>query len=193
MRSVGTKAAHFTPVKRHLRFWLFLALCGLPLQCATLERLSLGDMIARSTAIVRGTVTGSTAAFSGPAIYTHYSIQVTEQLKGTAGGTLDVVLPGGAVQNLRQTFAGVPALNPGGDYVFFLFTGKSGMTTIIGLTQGLFTLAPDPSGDPTATRTASRELMLDPATGRPVKDDTLVMKLSGLRAQIAAGLKGAPK
>ncbi len=153
----------------------------------------MGEMVARSTAIVRGKVTGSSAAFSGPVIYTHYTVQVTETLKGTASGAMDVVLPGGVAQNVRQSFAGTPSLNVGAEYVLFLYTGKSGLTTIVGLTQGLFTLDSGASGDPTATRTATRELMLDPVTGHPVKDNTLVMKMSALRAQVAAGIQGAAK
>ncbi len=150
-------------------------------------------MVARSTAIVRGKVTGSSAAFSGPVIYTHYTVQVIETLKGTASGATDVVLPGGVAQNVRQSFAGTPSLNVGAEYVLFLYTGQSGLTTIVGLTQGLFTLDSGSSGEPTATRTATRELMLDPVTGHPVKDDTLVMKLSALRAQVAAGIQGAAR
>lgn len=190
MRSVGPIDAISTAVKRHFQFALVLTFCIWPLQCATLERLSLDDMIAKSTAIVRGKVAGSTAAFSGPVIYTHYTINVTERFKGAGQGSLDVVVPGGVANNLRQSFAGAPTLTPGAEYVFFLYTGKSGLTTIIGLTQGLFSLGADGSTDPTATRTASRELMLDAISGRPVKDETLVMKLSDLRTRIAAGVKG---
>jgi hypothetical protein len=39
-----------------------------------------------------------------------------------------------------------------------------------------------------ATRPASRELMLDAATSRAVKDSALSMKLSDLRTRIAATL-----
>ena len=39
-----------------------------------------------------------------------------------------------------------------------------------------------------ATRAASRELMLDRTTGRPVKDQTLTMRLSDLRSKIAGAL-----
>jgi len=163
----------------------------LPLQSATLERLSLDDLIGKSTAIVRGKVTGSSAAFTGPVIYTHYTIQVEESLKGNNQGTVDVVVPGGTANGLRQSFAGAPAFHTGDEFVFFLYTGKSGLTTVTGLTQGLFALPGDAGADPTATRNATREMMLDPASGRPVKDQTLTMKLSDLRSRIAAGLKGA--
>jgi hypothetical protein len=163
----------------------------MPLQCATLERLSLDDMIAKSTAIVRGKVSSATAAFSGPVIYTHYTIQVSEQFKGAKQSSIDVVEPGGVANGLRQSFSGAPALNPGDEYVFFLYTGKSGLTTVTGLTQGLFSLPGDGSTDPMATRSATHELMLDRSTGRPVKDQTLMLKLSDLRQQISAGIKGA--
>jgi hypothetical protein len=174
-------------VKRHFQLALLLTCCTMPLQGATLERLSLEDMISRSTAIVRGTVTGSYAAFSGPAIYTHYSIQVSERLKGGGNGSIEVVVPGGVAGGLRMSVSGAPVLNTGDEFIFFLYTGKSGLTSIVGLTQGLFSLAKGAS-DPTATRTASRELMLDPITARPVKDETLVMPLSQLRSRIAGGL-----
>jgi len=188
--SIGLRCAISTAVKRHFQFALVLTFGVLPLQCATLERLSLDEMIAKSTAVVRGTVAGAYATFSGPVIYTHYSIQVSERFKGPNSGSVEIVIPGGVANNLRQSFAGAPVLNQGDEYVFFLYTGKSGLTAIVGLTQGLFALAADPGGDPTATRNASRELMLDPSNGRPVKDETLVLKLSDLRSRVSAGVKG---
>jgi hypothetical protein len=178
-------------VKRHFMLALVLTFCMSPLQSATLERLSLDDMIVKSTLIVRGKVTASSAALSGPVIYTHYAVQVTERFKGQAGATIDVTVPGGTANGLRQSFSGAPALHPGDDFVFFLYTGRDGRTTVIGLTQGLFAL--DGGADPVTTRSASREPMLDRRTGRPVKDETMVMRLSELRGRIAAGVKGTSK
>jgi hypothetical protein len=169
---------------------LVLTFCVLPLQSATLERLSLTDMIQQSTAIVRGTVTGSHVTQQGRLIYTHYTVQVTEQFKGSAS-SVDIVVPGGTLNNVRQSFAGTPSFQAGDDYVFFLWTGPSGMTQIVGLTQGLFAMSGTSSGNPVATRAASSEVMLDPATGHQVKDRTLVMNLSDLRSLIANSLSGA--
>src|SRR5262249_1764073 len=109
-----------------------------------------------------------------------------ERLKGQAGSTVDIAAPGGTVNGLRQSFAGAPTLNKGDDAVFFLYTGRDGQTTILGLTQGLFSLSAD--GDPVSTRRASAELMLD-RTGRPVKDETMVMRLSALRSRIRGTAK----
>jgi hypothetical protein len=156
-----------------------------PLQGATLERLSLDDLIARSAAIVRGTVSDSWAAFTGSIIYTHYIIQVGETLKGASRNRVEIVVTGGTVNGLSQNFSGSPTLAKGDEFVFFLWTSKAGLTQIMGLTQGLFALPENGSSDPTATRPPTRELMLDPATAHPVKDAALSMRLSDLRSRIA--------
>ncbi len=176
-------------MKRRFGLASVLTFCMLPLQGATLERLSLDDMIAKSTAIVRGKVTGSHTAANGPLIYTHYSVQVSETFKGPAQSIVDLAVPGGSVGNRRQVFSGTPQLNPGDEFIFFLWTGRSGVTQIIGLTQGLFSLS-GASSHVVATRIASKELMLERGTAHPVKDQTLVMSLSDLRARIATTLSG---
>ncbi len=175
-------------VKRYLTIALLAACSILPLGSATLERLSLDDMIAKSTAIVRGTVTGTGRRSPGHDIYTHYRIQVSERFKGTAQKLVEIAVPGGTVGELHQTVSGSPVLRQGDQFVFFLWTSKSGVTWITGLTQGLFSLAGGNTADPTATRAASRELMLDAVTAHPVKDNGVSLKLSDLRTRIAARL-----
>ena len=175
-------------VKRYLTIALLAAGSLMPLYGATLERLSLDDMIAKSTAIVRGTVTGSWTAFTGRDIYTHYTIQVNERFKGPARSQVEISVPGGTVGELHQTVSGAPLLKRGDQYVFFLWTSSKGVTWITGLTQGLFSLTGGDATDPTATRAACRELMLDPATARPVKDRAVSFKLSDMRARIALRL-----
>jgi hypothetical protein len=176
-------------VKRYLILAMVVTSCILPLPGATLERLSLDDMITRSTSIVRGKVTASWPAFTGSVIYTHYQIQVSEQFKGTPRNSVEVMVPGGTARGLSQDFSGSPVLKQGDEFVFFLWTSKGGITWITGLTQGLFSLAPGDAGtDRVATRAASRELMLDRQTSRPVKDTALTMSVSELRTRIAATL-----
>jgi hypothetical protein len=160
-----------------------------PAECATLERLSLDEMITKSTTIVRGTVTSSWTAYKGAVIYTHYKIQVSESFKGSAKATTEIMVPGGMVNGVQQNFSGSPVLKQGDEFVFFLWTSSTGITWITGLTQGLFALpAADAATDRMATRQASRELMLDAATSQAVKDAALSMKLSDLRTRIAGTL-----
>ena len=176
-------------VKRYAWFAMLLVLGIRPLPCATLEQLSLDDLIGKSTAIVRGTVVDSWAALSGSIIYTHYKVQVSENFKGVRQSSVEIVVAGGVVNNLSQSFSGSPTLNKGDEFVFFLWTSRAGLTQIMGLTQGLFAVAPGGSADPMATRAATRELMLDPKTAQPVKDAVLSMRLSDLRSQIASTLQ----
>lgn len=165
-----------------------LALAALPLQCATLAQLSMPDMIANSTAIVRAKVVSSYVAMSGPVVYTHYQLQVSERYKGPAQSSVDLSIPGGVAGGIRQVWGGAPQLDTGAEYVFFLWTGKSGLTQVMGLTQGLFAVAQNGSKDPVVSRAATHELMLDRATGRAVQDRTLALQLSSLKSQIAAAL-----
>ena len=169
-----------------------LTFCLGLLQGATLEQLSMNDMIVKSTAIVHGKVSGTYSAFNNRIIYTHYTVQVSERFKGSNQNSIDVVVPGGTVGDLRQTFSGAPSFNVGDDYVFFLWTSRAGLTQVLGLTQGLFWVAQDGSADPVATRVASREPMVEHGTGRQVKDQTWSMKLSQLRTQIATTLANSP-
>jgi hypothetical protein len=187
MHSRGVLTAFPHSVQRCFLSTLVLSFCILPLQCATLERLSLDDLIAKSTSIVRGTVVGSYAAMRGPLIYTHYAIQVKENLKGSPQTIVDVAVPGGTAGQFQQIFAGAPQLPAGGDLVLFLWTGRSGLTQIMGLTQGLFSVSKDQSA---ATRPATSELMLDPVTAQPVKDQSLTLQMGDLRSRVAASAKG---
>lgn len=171
---------------------LLLALAALPLalHAATLERLSMDDIISKSSDIVRGKVIGAAASFRGTpgprgVIYTHYTIAVSERWKGASSRQMDVAVPGGAAQGYRQTFAGAPVLNTGDEFVFFLWTSRSGLTQIIGLVQGLFAVKVDASGVLTVNRAPSSELMLDGATGQPVTDAGFNLGLTALRAQVA--------
>jgi hypothetical protein len=95
------------------------------------------------------------------------------------------------VNNLSQSFSGSPTLNKGDEFVFFLWTSRAGLTQVMGLTQGLFAIAPGASADPMATRAATRELMLDPKTAQPVKDAVLSMRLSDLRSLITNTLQAS--
>ena len=184
-------SAPATLVKPLLLPTLILAYCAVALPAATLERLSLDDLINKSTTVVRGKVLNSFTATNGPVIYTHYRIQTSETLKGQPRGVVEIQLPGGVANNLRQSFAGVPQFKAGDEYVFFLWTGKTGATQVLGLTQGLFAVASGGAADPVTTRSASHEVMLERGTGKQVKDQTLTMHLSDLRSRIQSTLSVA--
>jgi hypothetical protein len=159
-------------------------------QATTLQRLSLDDMIRQSTSVVRAKVTGSYTTLRGQDIWTFYQLQVLETLKPgapAAGGSVDVGVPGGTMKGVRQAVAGAPALTPGTEYVVFLWTSRSGLTQVIGLSQGLFLVTHDDAGNSVLTRPAAAATMLD-QNGIPVADQAVSLSLVGLRARVGQGL-----
>ncbi len=173
----------------------FLPILGLTvvsLHAATLEYLSLDDMAKKSTAIVRGRVQSCAGEFRGSVIFTHCKVAVTEQWKGVSQTLVDVATPGGTARGMAQNFSGSPKLVPGEEYVLFLWTGKSGMTQLIGLSQGVFDLKPDAKGQAVAQRAAATERMLN-AAGKVISDSPLEMRVRDLKARVVKALAGEAK
>lgn len=152
-------------------------------QATTLQRLSVAEMTDQATEIVRAKVTGCSSAFRGSLIYTNCSLSVIERWKGAAQSTVSISIPGGTVGTRRQTFSGTPTLNPGDEQIFFLWTGRSGITQVMGLSQGLLTLEKASNGTVYATRTPTSERMLDGA-GRPVADEGVDVPLEELKSSV---------
>ena len=132
-------------------------------RATALEQLTLDDMIRQSTAIVRARVTGSHAGMRSGNIYTYFQLQVVENWKGQP--IAEVAVPGGVAGGIRQNVSGAPELKRGQEYVLFLWTSRSGLTQVIGLSQGLFQLSEEGSGGGSgvavAERPAASELMLN--------------------------------
>ena len=161
-------------------------------RATTLEQLTLDDMIRQSTAIVRARVTGSHAGTRGGNIYTYFQLQTVESWKGQA--ITEVAIPGGVAGGIRQSVSGAPELKPGQEYVLFLWTSRSGLTQVIGLSQGLFKLSEEGSeggrGVAMAQRPAASELMLN-RSGLPVDDHAVSMPVQDLRARVLQALGAA--
>ena len=174
-----------------MRFlWVTLSLATLlaPLEATTLQQLPFDEMVEKSTAILRARVAGSTGVLRGTDVYTMYRIEIQEILKpGVKPIPVEVAVPGGVAGDLRQMVAGAPSLRIGLEYVMFLWTGRSGITQLIGLSQGLFDVTRNGAGDPVASRGPAPELMLDSA-GHAVHDQPISMKLSDLKAQVSRAL-----
>jgi hypothetical protein len=154
-----------------------------PLPATTLQQLTLEDMTQKSTAIVRARVTGSRSSSRGSDVYTHFQLQVLETWKSSGHAPTEVAVPGGVFNGIRQSVAGAPELKPGQEYVLFLWTGRSGLTQVIGLSQGVFKLSEESSGGGVAQRPAASELMLNPS-GLPVENRPVSIPLQDLRSRV---------
>lgn len=166
-----------------------LAVAAAGLQATTLQQLTVDEMIQQSTAIVHVKVTSSSAAMRGRSVYTFYQFQTLETLKGTAPA--EVAVPGGIAGSIRQEVAGAPMLNTGGEYVIFLWTSNSGLTQVIGLSQGLFHVAQDASGNTVLVRAALSGATILNKSGQVQNPAAVTITLAGLKTEIqkVAGTK----
>jgi hypothetical protein len=151
---------------------------------ATLEQLSEQRLIEESTEIVRGTVLFCQQSYRQPMIWTLCDVTVTERFKGAAGNRVQVAIPGGTSGGFRQSFEGTPNLVRNGEYLFFLWQGKSGLKQIMGLSQGLLNVVRNEQGNLILVRGKSNEQMVD-AAGRAVEDSGMTMPLEQMRRRIA--------
>ena len=183
---LGTTAKQ---LMRIVAIFAFLVSVGIPARATILQRLTLDDMARKSTSIVRARVTGSSEVGRGGDVFTVYEFETLETLKsGAAAG--EVAVPGGVGGGMRQVVAGAPILGLGREYVLFLWTSRSGLTQLMGMSQGLFSVERTTTGDRMASRAAAGEQILD-ASGRAVRDETLSMPLTELKANVAKALGAA--
>ena len=167
---------------------LCLASASVPAGATTLQQLSLGEMAQKSTAIVRAKVTGAVEVLRGTDVYTVYQLETFETVKAPNGiKPAEVAVPGGVAGGLRQIVPGVPQLRAGQEYVLFLWTSRSGLTQLMGMSQGLFTVERTTAGGVLVTRAAAGEQMLD-GVGRAVRDEALSMPWPELKKKTMQAL-----
>ena len=156
---------------------------------ATLEQLTVEEMSQKATAIVRGRVSRCAGETRGSVIYTRCTVSVSERWKGQTPSEAEFVVPGGAARGLVQTFTGTPKFASGGEYVLFLWAGRSGVLQIIGLSQGKFDMSVNKTGEATVRRAVAGGRMLD-KTGNPVEDVAVEMTAAELRQRVRRALAG---
>ncbi len=161
---------------------LFLAGLCISSPAATLQYLSVDELVAQSTDIIRGTVVSSHTTLRGSVVYTLYTLHLTETWKGDAAGQIDIAVPGGTASGVRQSFAGAPELAPNSDYLVFLWKSRSGLNLIMGLSQGLFLIYLN-DGTAQVAQTASSEVMLN-AAGQPASAIPVKMRLSEMHTRV---------
>lgn len=172
-----------------MKFCLQAALFAVCLHATTLRQLTIDDMIAQSTSVVHVKVGSSGTLVRGHNIYTTYQLQVLETLKGAP--LSEAAVPGGTSAGIRQEVAGAPKLTLGGEYVLFLWTSNSGLTQIIGLSQGLFNVVQDANGNPVLVRGALTGATTVDKSGQVVNPSAVTISLANLKAEVQKVLGGA--
>ena len=175
-------------IRTSLLVWALASM--LPAHATTLGKASFDDLVQKSTGIVRGRVLSSYAASRGSIIDTYYRIQVVDRWKGSASTQVEIRVPGGTFNGQQQNYSGAPQLTEGATYVFFLWTGPSGVTQLLGLSQGVLDVSTDPAGNIVVSSEVTDALMVD-ASGQATSPQALRMKLTDFSSRVSAALKGA--
>jgi hypothetical protein len=175
-------------VMRALATFAWSACLWQSVSATTLQKLTLDELAAKSTAIIRARVISSRGSRRGTDVFTLYELETVEMVKGQYGRVPgQVAVPGGIAEGIRQVVAGAPVLKINQEYVLFLWTGHSGLTQLTGLSQGMFMVTRGPSGDVIASRAMASERMLD-GSGHPARSEPVAMPWSELKAKLVEAL-----
>lgn len=168
-------------------------LLALPAGATTLLRTDVAALSSSSDAVVHGIVRRVESRWSGDKrrIVTDVEIEVTDTLKGQAGGSVLVTQPGGRVGDIGQVVHGLASFTPGEEVVVFLDRRGKRAYQVSGMVQGKFQVqrdadgktvlaVPEPTGD---------VLLLDPATGQPAASAMKTVPLSELKATVRKALE----
>lgn len=121
------------------RVFLFIFFMATSSYATTVQRLGLEDLVKRAHSIVVGRVIGSRTYWSsnGKLIFTNYTIQVDERIKGQPARTVEVTTIGGKIGGIELHVAGMPSFQNGENAVVFI-EESAGFQTVLGLSQGKF-------------------------------------------------------
>ncbi|MBI3896287.1 MAG: hypothetical protein HY313_10210 [Acidobacteria bacterium] len=132
--------------KKILSSLLLTYLCLPAATATTLLPMNLDDLTKASPVIAYGKIVGSRAEWNEihTLIYTIYTFQAIEYLKGDLGPSFELHEPGGELDGLSMSVAGVPRFSPGQEAVLFLWTDSRGLHQVTGFEQGNLALQNDP-------------------------------------------------
>jgi hypothetical protein len=146
------------------------------------------DLADRAQVIVIGRATARQTVSIGPDLATLVTVAVTESLKGTAGPTLTVALPGGIDRRrkipIEVAHVGAPRIATGEEVLLFLERGDRlgpGVYVLSGRAQGKLSIVVDPAGVKWVSRDATPVAGDPPAAGQPVRP---LKRLSDVRDEI---------
>lgn len=118
----------------------------------TALKLSDAELVAGADLIVAGEVLSTESTWLDGTLVTIATVQVSDALKGDAGSTVTLVLPGGVDLSrdipVAMTYAGAPTVLPGEQVFLFVQEMPEAVGTyyVMGFSQGLFTISPAGNG-----------------------------------------------
>ena len=180
-----------TPFRRGVLILLSGALVltiGPSASATTVRQFDLEEMVETAEQIFLGTCLYGRCEARPSGICTRTTFRIEESIKGTFDAdTLRLRLPVGTIDGIRCTIPGMPSFEPGEEIVLFLTEGdEDGYPWVVGLSQGKFSVIPDP--------VSRRKVVVNAASGaashrRPLAKDE-DFSITGPTASGVAGIAG---
>ncbi|MGH9429044.1 MAG: hypothetical protein ACRD2L_22400 [Terriglobia bacterium] len=149
---------------------LCLVLAGsLPVFSTTVEKFTLDDLVQKSGRIIVGKCMSRASRWNdrNTLILTTARFAVSEPLKGSNDGFVNVVTVGGTLDGITQTVSGMPVFEPEEEVLLFLEPSKNGHWQPLGMSQGKFRILRNrQTGEEEVVHSLSGLELYDPANRR---------------------------
>ena len=133
----------------------------------TVEKFTLDDLVQKSGRIVVGKCISSESRWNdrNTLILTTTRFSVSEPLKGSSDGFVNVVTVGGTLDGITQTVSGMPVFEPEEEVLLFLEPSKNGHWQALGMSQGKFRILKNrQTGEQEVVHSLSGLELYDPAS-----------------------------
>lgn len=159
-------------------------------EASTVVAMSLEQMTDRAQTIFLGRVTGTRADWNveRTRIYTYVTLDVDRYLKGgSPSGTETIRLLGGRVGPYLAMVPGTPEFRMGEEVLLFTAGAGARIPTVLGLSQGKFTVVPDVNGERIVKRDITSLMLANyRSDSRKPGDPVNRYRLSEVEARIRA-------
>ena len=133
----------------------------------TVEKFTLDDLVQKSGRIIVGKCISSESRWNdrNTLILTTARFTITEPLKGSSDGFVNVVTVGGTLDGITQTVSGMPVFEPEEEVLLFLEPSKNGQWQPLGMSQGKFRILRNrQTGEQEVVHSLSGLELYDPAS-----------------------------
>ncbi len=156
-------------MKRLVSIGLLLLAVAVPVSASTFLRMTQGELIRGSAAVVQGEVLKVSSFWdsTGRVIVTEAQVQVEEKIFGNAPSVVVVRTFGGTVDGYTVEAHGFPAFRAKERVLLFLEAEKDGASRVAGYQQGQFRIVRDQAGVEMAVPTVDPETHIVGRDGRP--------------------------
>lgn len=156
-------------MKRLVSIGLLLLAVTVPVSASTFLRMTQGELVRGSSAVVQGQVLKVSSFWdsTGRVIVTEAQVQVEEKVFGNAPSVVVVRTFGGTVDGYTVEAHGFPAFRAKDRLLLFLEAEKDGASRVTGYQQGQFRIVRDQAGVEMAVPAVDPETHIVGRDGRP--------------------------